>query len=40
MESRKNDTDESICRARIEMQTYRMDMWAQGRKAWQDELGE
>ena len=28
MESRKkNGTDEPICRARIEMQTQRMDLW-------------
>ena len=29
MESRKNGTDESIFRARIEIQTYRTDLWTQ-----------
>ena len=29
MESRKNGTDEPICRAGIETQTQRMDLWSQ-----------
>ena len=26
---KKNDTDEPICKAGIEMQTYRIDLWTQ-----------
>ena len=32
MESRKNGTDELICRAGIEMQMSRMDLWTQWKK--------
>ena len=32
--SEKNGTDKPICRAGIETQTWRMDMWIQWRKQW------
>ena len=35
MESRKNGTDETICRAEIEMEMNRVDMWTQ----WEGEGG-
>ena len=36
----KNGTDESICRTGIEMQMYRMDLWAQGGEERWDKLRE
>ena len=36
----KNVTDEPICRAEIEMQTQRMDLWTWGAREEWDELGD
>ena len=36
----KNGTDEPICRADIETQTQRLDMWTQGEREGWDELGD
>ena len=41
--SLKNGTDEPICRARIETQTWRMDVWIQGGRRggtdWEGSIG-
>ena len=39
VESRKNGADEPICRAGVQMQTYRRDMWTQQGKEGVGQIG-